>query len=326
MLCHTGAVSGLADIDFRQLATLRAVASERSFGRAAQVLGYTQSAVSQQIAALERHVGGALFDRPGGPKPVEITPLGTLVLEHATGLLQRLDQAKAAVSGFRAGIEGTVSVGTFQSVSVRVLPAIAREFRAHHPGMVLRLHESDDLDSLKQLVRDGDLEVSFVVVGVDDDSGLELLPLVQDTFVVLCPPGDEHGPAECLDVNLLADLPMIGESGNACQRLVQANIRAQGVELDVVFRSNDNGAIAAMVSAGLGHAVMPALAVRADDPGVVVRRLDPGLPPRVIALAWRAGRTLSPPAQAFIDLARRVGTGMADDEAFLNPVPSAVTP
>lgn len=315
-------MAGLADIDFRQLATLRAVATERSFGRAAQLLGYTQSAVSQQIASLERHVGGALFDRPGGPKPVEITPLGSVVLDHALGVLERLDQAQAAVNAFHAGIEGTVSIGTFQSVSVRVLPAIAREFRTLYPGMELRLRESDDFDHLEQLVRDGDLELSFVVVGDDDDDGLEILPLIEDTFVVLCPPGDEHGSAECLDVNLLAELPMVGEFNNSCQRMLQANMRAHGVELDLVFRSNDNGAIAAMVSAGLGHAVMPALAVRADDPGIVVRRLDPGIPPRVLALAWRAGRTLSPPARAFIDQARTVAAEMALDETFLHPVPA----
>ena len=79
----------LRDLELRHLAALDAVATEGTFGRAALRLGYTQSAVSQQIAALERLVGAALFDRPGGPRPVELTPLGDLLLEHALARLAR---------------------------------------------------------------------------------------------------------------------------------------------------------------------------------------------------------------------------------------------
>src|SRR6186997_2567225 len=76
-------MSTLRDLEIRHLAALDAVATEGTFGRAAERLGYTQSGVSQQIATLERTLGGAVFDRPGGPRPVRLTPLGKLVLTHA---------------------------------------------------------------------------------------------------------------------------------------------------------------------------------------------------------------------------------------------------
>lgn len=321
-----GSASRLTDGDFRQLATFRAVAAERSFGRAALSLGYTQSAVSQQIAALERHVGGSLFDRPGGPKPVELTPLGHLFLDHAEALLQRLEAARAEIGAFQQGLAGSLALGTFQSVSVRVLPALAKRFRTEHPGIELRLHESDDLDGLFDLLRSGELELSFVVAEAAVE-GVEMLPLLEDTYIVLCPPDDTVSPGTAsVDVRELSGLPMVSEFDSACQRLIHEGMRDAGVDFNVVFRSNDNSAIAAMVAAGIGHSVMPALAVRVQDPGVTARPMEPGIPARSIALAWRTGHTLSPAASAFMDLARAVTAEMARSEPYLNPAPPARNP
>src|SRR5213079_2936356 len=124
-----GAVS---DAELRHFAALAAVADEGSFGRAAARLGYTQSTVSQQIGALERAVGGPVFDRPGGPKPVRITPLGAVVLEQGRGLLARAKRLADAVDRFNAG-DGRIDIGTFQSVSTVILPAVVRRLRDEHP-------------------------------------------------------------------------------------------------------------------------------------------------------------------------------------------------
>ena len=129
---YADVVPGLRDLDFRHLVALDAVATEGTFAKAAMRLGYTQSAVSQQIAALERLVGDKLFDRPGGPRPVELTPLGKVVLGHARDILTRVDAAGDAVERFRAGEAGRVDVGTFQSVSNVLLPAIVKQLRAEH--------------------------------------------------------------------------------------------------------------------------------------------------------------------------------------------------
>jgi DNA-binding transcriptional LysR family regulator len=100
---------------------------------------------------------------------------------------------------------------------------------------------------------------------------------------------------------------------NLCQRLVDRRLDALGVEPIYVFRSIDNGAIQAMVRSGLGRAVMPYLTIDPDDPGVVVQELDPGVPPRRIAIARRAGRTLAPSASRFIELAIEVTSELTDD-------------
>src|SRR5215217_5700461 len=153
----------LRDLEVRHLIAVDAVATEGTFGKAALRLGYTQSAVSQQIAALERLVGGPVFDRPGGPRPVELTPLGKVVLGHARDILIRVDAAGDAVERFRAGEAGRVDVGTFQSVSNVLLPAIVKQLRAELPGLDIRLFEAEDDLSLDAKVRDGELDVAFIV-------------------------------------------------------------------------------------------------------------------------------------------------------------------
>src|SRR3954449_4994559 len=115
----------MADVELRHLRTMAAIAEEGTFGRAAGRLGYTQSSVSQQIAALEKAVGGAVFDRPGGPRPVRITPLGAVVLAHGREVLAEAKELTDAVERFLAG-EGRIDIGTLQSVSNTLLPFVVR--------------------------------------------------------------------------------------------------------------------------------------------------------------------------------------------------------
>ena len=129
-------------IDIRHLAALEAVAEEASFGRAADRLGYTQSAISQQIAGLEKIIEGTLFDRPGGPKRVRLTPLGEVVLDHARAVLARLGALESEVDLHKAGRVGHISVGTFQSVSVQLLPTVFQSLRAERPDLTIRLIEN----------------------------------------------------------------------------------------------------------------------------------------------------------------------------------------
>ena len=115
---------GLVGVEARHLAALQAIAEERSFSRAAERLGYAQSAVSQQIATLERAVGLKLVERPGGPRPVSLTEAGEVVLRHADRLLARLGALRADLDQLVAGESGTIRVGTFQSAGARILPGV----------------------------------------------------------------------------------------------------------------------------------------------------------------------------------------------------------
>jgi DNA-binding transcriptional LysR family regulator len=296
--------SQLPDIEVRHLVALSAVARERTFARAAERLGYTQSAVSQQIAALERAVGGAVFDRPGGPRPVELTPLGTLLLGHADDVLGRLRMLADDVERFRVGEVGRLDIGTFQSVSVELLPRIVGAFRSERPGLEIRLHEADDPSELAGRVMRGEFDISFVT-GDYDPAGLEILDLGLDPFVAveLAGPdrGERHGtPVAVAELN---SGPLIGQGQNACQTQLDRGLAAVGLEVRYVYRSNDNTAVQAMVRAGMGTAILPLLAVDLGDPRICIRTLDPPIADRRIQLIRVAGRSSSPALDRFIELA-----------------------
>ena len=137
-------------VEIRHLAALRAVAETGSFGRAAERLGYTQSAVSQQIATLERAVGTRLVERPGGPRPISITEAGNVLLRHADGIVARLRAAQADLAALADGEAGTLRVGTFQSVGARVLPEVIRRFSSERPDVSVQLKEAEDETLLRQ--------------------------------------------------------------------------------------------------------------------------------------------------------------------------------
>src|SRR5712691_5104059 len=139
-------------VELRHLAALEAIATEGTFGRAAERLGYTQSAISQQIAMLERIVGQRLIERPGGPRPVSLTEAGALLLRHADAIAARLQAAQADLTALDAGDAGPLRVGTYQSVGARVLPALLREFTAAWPNVDVVLRESADDRELVELV------------------------------------------------------------------------------------------------------------------------------------------------------------------------------
>src|SRR3974390_2231906 len=120
-------------IELRHFAALEAVARTGSFGRAARELGYTQSAVSQQIGQLERIVGQRLFDRPGGPRAVQPTEAGLLLLGHADAIVARIDAARADMAALAEGEAGTLRVGIFQSVGAPLPPPLLRRFPAPRP-------------------------------------------------------------------------------------------------------------------------------------------------------------------------------------------------
>jgi DNA-binding transcriptional LysR family regulator len=295
-------MAALRDLEVRHLIALDAVAVEGTFGRAAERLGYTQSAISQQIAALERVVDGKLFDRPGGPKPVALTPLGVEVLEAARDLLARVEAASLRIDRFQSGEVGHITVGTFQSTSAAILPLVIGRLRKQYPGADVRLFETDHDFELFEGLQRGDLDVSFVVG--DAGAGFDARHLMEDPMVLMAPQG--RFPAGPVSINDLFDEPVIGQHANSCQLTCEMGLREVGITPNYVFRTNDNGTVAAMVRAGMGVAYMPLLCVDPATAIVDVHVTAPALPPRNISVAWRSGRTLSPLAEHFIEITREV--------------------
>lgn len=292
-------MSSLRGLEVRHLVALDAVATEGTFGRAAERLGYTQSAISQQIASLERLVQGKLFDRPGGPRPVVLTPLGEQVLTASRDLLARVDSIAADLDRFRTGEIGHIMVGTFQSISATVLPLIVGRMRLEYPEVEIRAFGSDLDDELEEALERGELDVSFVAADVT--GAYEQRHLFDDPFVVVARPGQyPDGP---VSLNDLIDEPMVGQRENSCQLMNEAGLRAAGLDPHYVFRTNDNGTVAAMVRAGMGVAVMPLLCVEPEDPRISLHPIVPEMPGRRISLAWRSDRSVSPVTERFIELA-----------------------
>lgn len=292
----------LRDVEVRQLRALQAVAEEGSFGRAAERLGFTQSAISQQIAGLERAVGDKVFDRPGGPKRVELTPTGAIVLDYAVKLFEQMNVAEDGLRSLRAGEVGRLVVGSFQSISVNVLPEVVGRMRVERPGLSVRCVEDDENDILVARLLADELDLTFLI-GDPEDDAIETTTLLIDPFVLVSPASAD---ARISDPALLGGVAMIGQSPCACQLSIDDALRDLGVTPDYVFRTNDNAAVQAMVRAGMGYAILPHLAVDPTDTGVVIEMMASGIPPRVLVLARRRGRTLPPAAERFIELAEAV--------------------
>lgn len=299
-------------VEVRHLAALAAVAREGTFGRAAEYLGYTQSAVSQQIAALERLVGERLIDRPGGPRAVSLTEPGELLLRHAQAIMARLEAAQADMAALRAGETGALRVGTYQSVGARVLPMLMRRFVEAWPGIDLTLMEPATDPELYARVEHGELDLAFCSPPLPEGP-FEALELMRDPHVLLVPADSHLAARRSASLADLGDLPLIGSQSCSSGLLVESAVRDQGYELDYAFRSDDNGTIQGLVAAGFGVALWPLLAVSPGDERVRVLPLEPPVPPRAIAVVWHSDRHRSPAARAFVELAREVCAAVERD-------------
>ena len=305
-------------LELRHLAALQAVAEEGTFRGAAVRLGYTQSAISQQIATLEKIVGAKLIERPGGPRAVYLTEAGQLLLRHADAIVARLQAAQADVAALLDGGSGTLRVGTFQSAGARILPELVRRFKQSWPAVEVRLIESVSDPELLDYVERGDLDLSFVMPPLPDGP-FEMSELMRDPWVLLVPAdsplADRPGPISLREV---AELPLIGSRLCRSRHQLNAHFLARGLDPAYVFESDENTTVHGLVAAGAGVAITPKLAVNPNDDRVLAIELGPKVPPRVIAIAWHRDRYRSPAAPAFDELARELCVELADaDDAAL---------
>jgi DNA-binding transcriptional LysR family regulator len=288
-------------IELRHFVSLEAVGREGSFGRAAASLGYTQSAVSQQIAALERIVGQRLVDRPGGPKPVSLTEAGRLLLRHADAITARIAAAQADLAALAEGQAGTFRVGVYQSVGQRILPELMRRFRDEWAQVNVALTESSDDEELLNLVERGALDLTFADLPLVEGS-FESVELLRDPYVLVVPADSPLADRESLAGRDLLDLDLIAHKHCRSLSLLESTLPRP---LNFVFRSEHNQTVQALVASGVGHALVPRLTMDPENESTVLIAL-PKVPPRVIALAWHRDRYRAPAAHAFVEIARDV--------------------
>ena len=299
---------GWLGLELRHLMALKAVAEAGSFGRAAKQLGYTQSAISQQIASLERIVGQRLLERPGGPRPVSLTEAGALLLRHSDAVAARLQAAQADLAALEAGEAGPLRVGTYQSVSAKLLPGLLRELQQELPKVHIRLTESADDFELLTLVEQGTLDLCFVALPIRPGP-FEVVELLRDPHVLITqsdsPLGARHRAPSLRE---LAELPRISYQSCRITQGVEERLHQGGGESNIVFRSDDNGTVQALVAAGVGVAVVPRLTVDEQDPAITMIDLGDRVPPRLIGVAWHRDRLRTQAAEAFVEAAQALCT------------------
>jgi molybdate transport repressor ModE-like protein len=289
-------------VEVRHFLALEAVAKEGSFGKAAAALGYTQSAVSQQIATLERIVGHRLVERPGGPKPVSLTEAGRLLLTHADAIAARVAAAQADLTALAEGQAGTLRVGVFQSVGQRILPEVMRRFLEAWPQVNLTLTESFDDEELLSLVERGQLDATFADLPLTEGP-FEWVELVRDPYVLVVAAGSPLAQRDMPPSwKEMAEFDLI--SHRHCRSLTQIENDARR-PLHFVFRSDHNQTVQALVATGVGVALVPRLTMDEEDETTELIEL-PKVQPRLISLAWHRDRYRTPAARAFVETAQAV--------------------
>jgi DNA-binding transcriptional LysR family regulator len=291
-------------VELRHLAALEAVARTRSFGAAARDLGYTQSAVSQQIAQLERNVGVRLVDRPGGPRQVDLTDAGRLLLRHADAIVAQLDAAKADMAALAEGAAGPLRVGIYQSVGARILPALLRRFREEWPRVQVSVREEIDATELLRLLEHGELDLTFADLPLPEGP-FASEEVLRDPYVLIVPARSELAQRDSAPpLRELSGVPLVTwrHIGDP-----ETFLRGRVPDLNIVFRSDDNGTLTGLVAEGLGVAVVPQLVVNPRNPAVVALPFGNRIPPRHLAIVSHRDRYRSAAADAFAALARELG-------------------
>jgi DNA-binding transcriptional LysR family regulator len=285
-----GSPNRWAGLEVRHLIALRAIADHGSFNRAAAALDYTQSGISQQIAALERIVGERLIERPGGSRPVRMTEAGDVLLAHARAVLDQTTAAQADVDMLRSGRAGRLRVGAFQSVGARLLPRVMRRLARVSPGVRIELTQTISDPELFDLLAAGRLDVMFAMLPAPDGPFL-VRELFAEGFVVLAAADSEVARrGRSLSLRQLAELPLIAAHGCRYATALERQLRERGFEPSVVHRSDDNGTVQGLVAAGAGVALVPRLVADTANEELTVLEVEEGLSPRRVALAFRDDR------------------------------------
>jgi DNA-binding transcriptional LysR family regulator len=307
------------ELELRHLLALVAVAETGTFSQAAEQLGYTQSAVSQQIGSLERMVGASLFERPGGPRPVRLTTAGETLLTHARAVLSRVSSAAADLRALASGEQGELRVGTMPSVGTKVLPQLLAAFRSDWPGIDIVLRETRDCAELIRAVESGDIDVTFLDIGPYDTGPLEVRLVLDDPMVFLAPAGSSEAARRAISMADVARLPMIGTRDPGCRQIIDEAFRQAPTLPSFVFRSDNHPTIHGLIGSGLAFGVLPMLAVDENDPKVAVIPIRPAPPPRRLGIAWHPERRPPPALLPFIeaaaDVCRDLGERWAGSQA-----------
>jgi DNA-binding transcriptional LysR family regulator len=301
----------------QRLRVFREVANLGSFSAAADSLSYTQSAVSQSIAALEAELGVALLERDRrGARP---TSAGAALIAHADAILARLDAAEAEVAAIAGVRGGRLTMASFPTAGATIVPLAVATFRAAHSDVALSLAEGEP-EEIAPRLRAGefDLALLFEFEGVSEGlgSGLRRIDLLEDPMYLALP--EDHRLADAPRIRLqdLSDESWVQTAAaSPCARHVVRSCVVAGFEPSVSFETDDYQTVQGLVAAGVGVALIPQLALSSVRDDIVIRALHPRAPVRTVTAATARSRGASPAAERMLEIlaevSRRYGRAAA---------------
>ncbi len=300
-------------LDATHLRTLHAVARSGSFASAAKALSLTPSAVSQQMATLERACGTGLFEREA--RGTRLTHAGERLLVHAESVLAQLSDAERELAAIAGGRGGLLRFGSFPTATAAFGAAAMQLFRSRYPSIATQYADGEPYESLRRLAaRELDLALVFELdswpigsaydgslVGLDDEC--EYVRLFDDPFFLVTSRGHRLAGTGVVRLEELAGEPMLG--GPPWEPELRRLCEAAGFEprFDASCETPDFWSLQALVSAGLGLTVIPALALTSLRADVAVQRLEPA-PVRHVSVAIPRHAYRSPAVAAMLDIVR----------------------
>jgi DNA-binding transcriptional LysR family regulator len=298
-------------LDVRRMRVLREVAQRGSFSAAAEALSFTQSAVSQQIAALEREAGTTLVER--SVRGIRLTDAGRALVRHTEAILGRLAEAEAeleAIAGLRGG---RLRMASFESAGATLMPLAIATFRERHPAVELSLSLAEPIHSVPQL-KSGELEIALSfdpndVAGPGGDS-IEHVHLLDDPlYLALAPDHPLANKRNLRLADLASDAWIEGTPNCACSAMLRRACERAGFAPRIAFESDDYAAIQGFVAAGVGVALIAELALTVVRDDIVIRSLGRETPIRRIHAAALAGGYRSPATTAMLEILTDVAAG-----------------
>jgi DNA-binding transcriptional LysR family regulator len=322
-------VSDSFTIDVRRLRVLAELRQRGTVTATAAALHLTPSAVSQQLATLAREAGVPLLVRAG--RGVRLTQQAHLLLEHATAVQAQLERARADLLAFEEGDVGRVAIGAFATAIDRLVAPALAALRQERPGLEIVVHETQAPDCFSDLDR-GRLDMVVTVDYRDGpahgDPRYHRRHLLVDAFDAALPVSHPLAGGPPLELSRLADEPWVLGASGPCAEVSLGACMAAGFTPAVRHRTNDWGALFALVAAGAGVAVVPQLAAPTHTDGVALRRLADPAPARHVYAAVRAGADHGPTVQPVLAMLQRVadaGAAGARRSSAVGPPTTSIT-
>ncbi|MGY0055898.1 LysR family transcriptional regulator [Streptomyces sp. LZ34] len=296
-------------LNLERLRTLYAVSRHGSVSGAAEGLHVTTSAVSQQLAKLERETGQQLLAKNG--RGVRLTDAGRLLADHAARILSQVELAQADLEAQRGQAVGELMMGAFPTAVRGIFPAALAKLSVDHPQLRPRLQEMEPDESVPAVVR-GDIDLAVVLDWYNKPlpmpDGLVKAPLLDDPVDLAMPAGHPLADRDAVDPEEFADDEWISwPQGGFCFDWLMITLRGKGLEPRICHTAREHHTQLALIAAGLGVAVVPRLGRGVVPEGVRVVPVRQHTMRRHVYAIWRADADRRPSIRAAVDVLREVG-------------------